>query len=170
MRFLHRKNPGPFSTSSRCEPKPPPARSTPLFFSGLPSCLRIAPVPQPASRIAFWRQSGTSLSRFSKMSRCSARYHQCVSSTRNMVAYSSACIVPEWRPCLRSPWLPDIRWLAEGWFLVGTRLNRVTDDILPRVGVIEVKSSKVLAYKTKNHQLDARKENDTPQHCRNANR
>src|SRR5437764_48298 len=32
----------------------------PTFFSGFPSCFRIAPVPQPTSRTFFLRQSGNS--------------------------------------------------------------------------------------------------------------
>ena len=64
------------------------AKSTPTFLSSFPSCFRIAPVPQPASRIAFSGQSGSSLSRVSKIRRCRARYHQCVCSTRNMISYS----------------------------------------------------------------------------------
>ena len=64
------------------------AKSTPTFLSSFPSCFRIAPVPQPASRIAFSGQSGSSLSRVSKIRRCCARYHQCVCSTRNMISYS----------------------------------------------------------------------------------
>src|SRR4029077_20834366 len=65
------------------------AKSTPRFFAGLPSRFKIEPVPQPTSKISFWRQLGTSLSSVSKISRCSARYHQCVSSTRNMISYSA---------------------------------------------------------------------------------
>src|SRR5437870_2318841 len=145
------------------------ARSTPIFFSGLPSCLRIAPVPQPASRIAFWRQSGSSLSRFSKISRCSARYHQCVSSTRNMVAYSSGRIVPRlWRlACGHVGSLPSGRSLMDRWFLVGTSLHRAADHILRRAGVIEVKSPKIFTDKTENHQLNTCKEYNAREDGRN---
>src|ERR1700736_2808504 len=116
------------------------ARSTPTFFCGFPSRRRIAPVPQPTSRISLLRQSGNSEPRTWKIRRCNAPYHQCVSSTRNIVSYSFGRI----SSCVRA--------------------LDVTDDILRRPGLIEVKPAEVFTDESKNHQLDAGKQHNGSQH------
>lgn len=140
------------------------AKSIPTFFSEFPSCFKIEPVPQPASKISFSRQSGISLASVSKISRCSAPYHQCVSSTQNIVLYSSGCIVsvmaarPASAPIAREQVRVDlkcchvflcmaftVRRCHRRWFFLGTSLHPVANDILRRAGLIQIKAPKIFA-------------------------
>src|SRR6266571_3350261 len=89
------------------------------------------------------------------MRRCNAPYHQCVSSTRNIVAYPSGRISL------------GIKRLAQRFG--GAAVHRVAHDVLRHTGMIKIKPAEIFADQPENHELNSGEKYDAAQDRGNAN-